>query len=144
MTTRDTHTTENTQHPPRYVDGYADNQLIIVFRLVTIGVFGLNVDFFGRVPLGFRNGQPCKAPAAGVGSLPPRAAQGHRLQTFPVGFVVQSNSYLCSGKEVLFMSTEEKLIKTEQASKLARWFEISVKISIFGHVIFSKTWPPQE
>lgn len=55
MTTRDTHTTENTQHPPRYVDGYADNQLIIVFRLVTIGVFGLNVDFFGRAPLGFRN-----------------------------------------------------------------------------------------
>ena len=47
-------------------------------------------------------------------------------------------------KEVLFMSTEEKQIKVEQASKLAKWFKISIEISIFGHVIFSKTWPPQD
>lgn len=47
-------------------------------------------------------------------------------------------------KEVLFMSTEEKQIKVEQASKLAKWFKISIEISIFGHVIFSKVWPPQD
>lgn len=82
--------------------------------------------------------------AAGVGSLPPRAPQGHRLQTSPVVYVVQSNSYLCSGKEVLFMSTEEKQVKIEQASKLTRWFKVYIEISIFGHVIFSKTWPPQD
>lgn len=52
--------------------------------------------------------------------------------------------YLCSRKEVLSMSTEEKQIKVEQASKLAKWFKISIEISIFGHVIFSKTWPPQD
>lgn len=42
------------------------------------------------------------------------------------------------------MSIEEKNIKVEQASKLAKWFKISIEISIFGHVIFSKTWPPQD
>lgn len=42
------------------------------------------------------------------------------------------------------MSTEEKQIKAEQAGKLARWFKISVEISIFGQVIFSKTWPPED
>lgn len=47
-------------------------------------------------------------------------------------------------KEVFVMSTEEKQIKVEQASKLAKWFKISIEISIFGHVIFSKTWPPQD
>lgn len=85
-----------------------------------------------------------KPSAAGVGSLPPRAPLGYRLQTSPVVYVVQSNSYLCSGKEVLFMSIEEKQIKIEQANKLAKWFKIYIEISIFGHVIFSKTWPPQE
>ena len=73
-----------------------------------------------------------------------RAAQGHRLQTLPIVYVVQSYSYLCSGKEVLFMSTEEKQVKIEQASKLTRWFKVYIEISIFGHVIFSKTWPPQD
>lgn len=82
--------------------------------------------------------------AAGVGSLPPRAPRGQRLQIRPVVYVVQSNSYICSGKEVLFMSNEEKQIKIEQANKLAKWFKIYIEISIFGHVIFSKTWPPQE
>lgn len=82
--------------------------------------------------------------AAGVGSLPPRAPQGHRLQTFPVVYVVQSYSSLCRRKEMLFMSTEEKQVKIEQASKLTRWFKVYVEISIFGHVIFSKTWPPQD
>lgn len=42
------------------------------------------------------------------------------------------------------MSNEEKQIKVEQANKLAKWFKIYIEISIFGHVIFSKTWPPQE
>jgi hypothetical protein len=66
------------------------------------------------------------------------------LQTAPIVFVNQSFLYLCSGKEVLFMSTEEKAVKVEQASKLAKWFKISIEISIFDHVIFSKTWPPQD
>lgn len=52
--------------------------------------------------------------------------------------------YLCSRKEVLFMSAEEEKTKVEQASSLAKWFKISIEISIFGHVIFSKTWPPQD
>lgn len=42
------------------------------------------------------------------------------------------------------MSNEEKEIKVEQASKFAKWLKISVEISIFGHVIWSKTWPPQD
>lgn len=42
------------------------------------------------------------------------------------------------------MSNEEKQIKVEQANKLAKWFKIHIEISIFGHVIFEKTWPPQE
>lgn len=42
------------------------------------------------------------------------------------------------------MSNEEKLVKILQASKLAKWFKISIEISIFGHVIFCKTWPPQD
>lgn len=42
------------------------------------------------------------------------------------------------------MSTEEKEIKIEQASKLSKWLKISVEISIFGHVIWSKVWPPQD
>lgn len=42
------------------------------------------------------------------------------------------------------MSIEEKSIKIEQASKIAKWFKISIEISIFGHVIFSKVWPPQD
>lgn len=42
------------------------------------------------------------------------------------------------------MSTEEKQVKIEQASKLTRWFKVYIEISIFGHVIFSKTWPPQD
>lgn len=57
---------------------------------------------------------------------------------------IQPFLYLCSGKEVLFMSIEEKKVKIEQANKLAKWFKISIEISIFGHVIFSKTWPPQD
>lgn len=73
-----------------------------------------------------------------------RAPLGHRLKTTPVTFINQPILYLCSGKEVLFMSTEEKEVKVEQASKLAKWFKISIEISIFGHVIFSKTWPPQD
>ena len=42
------------------------------------------------------------------------------------------------------MSTEEKAIKVEQASKLAQWFKIHIEISLFGKVIWSKTWPPQD
>lgn len=42
------------------------------------------------------------------------------------------------------MSEEEKQVKVAQASKLAKWFKISIEISIFGNVIFSKTWPPQD
>lgn len=42
------------------------------------------------------------------------------------------------------MGIEEKNIKIEQASKIAKWFKISIEISIFGHVIFSKVWPPQD
>ena len=73
-----------------------------------------------------------------------RAPPGHRLQTTPVTFVNQPILYLCSGKEVLFMSTKEKEVNIEQASNLAKWFKISIEISIFGHVIFSKTWPPKD
>lgn len=42
------------------------------------------------------------------------------------------------------MSTEDKAIKVEQASKLAKWFRISVEIALFDKVIWSKTWPPQD
>lgn len=45
---------------------------------------------------------------------------------------------------VLFMSIEEKQVKVEQASKLAKWFRIHIEISLFDKVIWSKTWPPQD
>lgn len=28
-------------------------------------------------------------------------------------------------------------------NKLAKWFNVYVRIQIFGHTIFEKTWPPQ-
>ena len=37
------------------------------------------------------------------------------------------------------MSTEEKQVKVEQASKLAKWFRIHIEIAIFDKVIWSKT-----
>ena len=42
------------------------------------------------------------------------------------------------------MSTEDKQVKVEQASKLAKWFRIHIEISLFDKVIWSKTWPPQD
>ena len=87
---------------------------------------------------------PLQCPSRWGRSKAHRAPHGHRLQIAPSVYVVLSYSYLCRGKEVLFMSIEERQVKVEQASKLAKWFKISIEISIFGHVIFSKTWPPQD
>lgn len=115
-------------------------QLSDVQKMVVAGVVRYSL---GAPPSAFGMANP-KPPAAGVGSLPPRAPLGLRSQTCPVVYVVQYNLYICSGKEVLFMSNEEKEIKIEQANKLAKWFKIYFEITIFGHVIFSKTWPPQE
>lgn len=42
------------------------------------------------------------------------------------------------------MSKAEENANVEQASRLAKWFKIRIEISIFGHVIFAKTWPPQD
>ena len=42
------------------------------------------------------------------------------------------------------MSTEEKEVKVEQASRLAKWFRIYIEISLFDKVIWFKTWPPQD
>lgn len=41
------------------------------------------------------------------------------------------------------MSTEERNIKIEQASKLAKWFKIELTISIFGHTILHWVYPPE-
>lgn len=62
----------------------------------------------------------------------------------PTGKIGKNFITFARGKEVYKMSTEEKQVKVEQASKLAKWFKISIEISIFGQVIFSKTWPPQD
>ena len=69
----------------------------------------------------------------------------HNRKKLPSAAIVRDLFvHLQTRKEVLSMSTEDKQIKVEQASKLAKWFKISIEISIFGHVIFSKTWPPQD
>lgn len=41
------------------------------------------------------------------------------------------------------ISTEEKQAAVNEARGLAKWFKIELKISLFGHVIFNWTWPPQ-
>lgn len=41
------------------------------------------------------------------------------------------------------MSTEERQIKVEQASKLAKWFRVEFSISIFGHTILHWVYPPE-
>ena len=36
-----------------------------------------------------------------------------------------------------------KTAAVKEAKGLAKWFKIELKISLFGHVIFSWVWPPQ-
>lgn len=77
--------------------------------------------------------------------LPPRAAQGHRSKNHPSHSshsIIFVSLRLKGG--VTFMSTEDKQVKVEQASKLAKWFRIHIEISLFDKVIWSKTWPPQD
>lgn len=44
-------------------------------------------------------------------------------------------------KERIIAATQTDASRVYAASKVAKWFSVFVRISIFGHVIWQKEWP---